>query len=91
MPTKSIVLDANILIRAVLGQKVGLLIAHYSQTIGFYVAELNYNEALHYLEHLTQARGIRREIWTAALEACMTAIQIIPTAECDLVRERAFF
>ena len=51
-----IVLDANILIRAVLGQRVSQLLAQYSrQGIRFYAPETAYAEAEEYLPSLYRA------------------------------------
>jgi hypothetical protein len=47
MQHKRLVLDANILIRAVLGRRVRQLIADGCQDVAFYVAEANYDEAEH--------------------------------------------
>jgi predicted nucleic acid-binding protein len=53
-----IVLDANILIRAVLGQRVGQLLDHYSQQgIRFYAPETAYAEAEEYLPTLLRKKG----------------------------------
>jgi len=53
-----IVLDANILIRAVLGQRVGQLLDQYSQQgIRFYAPETAYAEAEEYLPTLLRKKG----------------------------------
>ena len=53
-----IVLDANILIRAVLGQRVGQLLDQYSQQgIRFYPPETAYGEAEEYLPTLLRKKG----------------------------------
>ena len=57
MQHKRLVIDANILIRAVFGQRVRELIATASNHVAFYVAELNFEEAYHYLEQLAPAIG----------------------------------
>ena len=50
-------LDANILIRAVLGQRVGQLLDQYSQQgIRFYAPETAYAEAEEYLPTLLRKR-----------------------------------
>ena len=58
MPRRRLVVDANILIRAVLGRRVHLLIADACDRVSFYVAEANDDEAKHYLAELAPARGI---------------------------------
>ena len=52
-----IVLDANILIRAVLGQRVGQLLDHSQQGIRFYAPETAYAEAEEYLPTLLRKKG----------------------------------
>jgi len=46
---KSLVLDANILIRAVLGKKVNSLILEYSNKVAFYTPDLCFQDAEKYL------------------------------------------
>ena len=81
MQHKRLVIDANILIRAVLGQRVRLLIAAACDRVAFYVAEPNYDEAEHYLAQLAPARGIAEPVWRAALDSIMAAIQVIAQEE----------
>ncbi|WP_436395900.1 PIN domain-containing protein [Acidithiobacillus ferriphilus] len=77
MPRRRLVVDANILIRAVLGRRVRLLIADACDRVSFYVAEANYDEATHYLAELTPARGISEVVWRDALDTLMVAVQLI--------------
>lgn len=81
MQHKRLVVDANILIRAVLGQRVRRLIDEGCDEVAFYVAEANYDEAVHYLAELAPARGISDEVWQAALNSVMAAIQIVAQDE----------
>ena len=81
MPSKRIVIDANILVRAVLGIRVRELIERYCGSVGFYVAEANVEEAVQYLGALTAKRGMQEDAWRESLTAVMTAVQIIPQAE----------
>ena len=46
MQDRRIVIDANILIRAMLGVRVRELIERYCETTAFYVAEVNVEEAV---------------------------------------------
>ena len=50
MQHRRLVIDANIPIRAVFGQRVRSLIAQYCDRVAFYMAEANYREAVAYLE-----------------------------------------
>jgi hypothetical protein len=57
MPGKALVLDANILIRAVLGKRVRNVIEAYCDDISFFVPEAAYAEAEEYLPNLIGKRG----------------------------------
>ena len=46
---KRLVIDTNILIWAVFGQRVRELIADSSERVAFYMAEANFEEACHYI------------------------------------------
>ncbi len=81
MQSRRLVLDANILIRAVLGQRVRELISRYCDSVAFYVAEANYNEAQRYLAELAPARGLPNYVWKRALDTIMTAVQIVGPEE----------
>lgn len=72
MQHKRLVVDANILIRGVFGQRVRELIADSSGQIAFYVAEANYLEARHYLAELAPRRGIAEPVWLGALDTLMS-------------------
>jgi len=45
MPGKALVLDANILIRAVLGQRVRRVLESHADAIAFFIPETAYAEA----------------------------------------------
>ena len=57
MSHKAIVLDANILIRAVLGQRVRELIAVHAATVHFFAPDVAYHDARKYLPALLEKRG----------------------------------
>ena len=56
MQHKRLVIDANILIRAVLGSRVRHLIEYYCESVAFYMAEANANEA----DFISQRTGSKR-------------------------------
>jgi len=66
---KRIVLDANILIRAVLGTKARLLIEKYSADVQFFTTEVCYQEAAKHLPPLFEKRNLKAEDAIAVLEA----------------------
>jgi predicted nucleic acid-binding protein len=86
---KRIIVDANILVRAVLGVRARELIQCYCESTAFYVAELNLEEALEYLAELAPKRGIRADVWQESLASVMTAIQIIPQVELAAAESEA--
>ncbi|HTP33981.1 MAG TPA: PIN domain-containing protein [Candidatus Acidoferrales bacterium] len=57
MPSKALVLDANILIRAVLGQRVRRILESHADVISFFIPETAYAEAEEHLATLVVKRG----------------------------------
>lgn len=57
MPGRALVLDANILIRAVLGRRVRRILEAHADTISFFVPETAYAEAEEHLAALVVKRG----------------------------------
>src|SRR5262245_30432829 len=57
MPSKALVLDANILIRAVLGQRVRRILESHADAISFFIPETAYAEAEEHLAALVVKRG----------------------------------
>ena len=57
MPGKALVVDANILVRAVLGKRVRELIETHCDAVSFFVSEAAYAEAEHHLPLLVARRG----------------------------------
>jgi hypothetical protein len=57
MPGKALVVDANILVRAVLGRRVREIIETYAEQASFFVPEVAYSEAEEHLPALVIKRG----------------------------------
>ena len=57
MPGKALVIDANILVRAVLGRRVREIIETYAEQASFFVPEVAYAEAEEHLPALVTRRG----------------------------------
>ena len=57
MPNRALVVDANILVRAVLGRRVRELIETYAVEVSFFVPESAYAEAEEHLAALVIKRG----------------------------------
>ncbi len=58
MSNAAIVLDANMLIRAVLGQRVRELIAAHAAAVQFFAPDVAYADARKYLPALLEKRGV---------------------------------
>ena len=64
MTQRSIVLDANILIRAVLGERVRQLITDHAAEVQFFAPDTAYAEAREHLPALLEsAAGVARRRW----------------------------
>jgi len=61
MSKKAIVLDANILIRAVLGRRVRELIVDSADVVQFFAPDVAYADARKYLPSLLKKRGVKSE------------------------------
>ena len=69
MSNKAIILDANILIRAVLGKRVRELIVSSAETVQFFAPEVAYADARKYLPALLEKRGANSESAMTVLDA----------------------
>jgi predicted nucleic acid-binding protein len=81
MSNKAIVLDANILIRAVLGTRVRELILENAATVKFFSPDVAYADARKYLPALLEKRGVQS---AAALAVLDTLESIVQPLEFDL-------
>ena len=80
MVPKRIVVDANILIRAVLGRRVRQLLESHCEEVDFYAAEANVDEAAFYLaEVLAKKHHLRDNAWRPVWESVMSIVHVIPT------------
>ncbi|SMF95278.1 PIN domain-containing protein [Methylomagnum ishizawai] len=90
MPDKFLVIDANILIRAVLGNRVRWLINHYGDSVAFYIAEANLKEAGFYLSHsLAQKRNLDEADWRSVFDGVLNTVQIVPDSSLAGFEDRA--
>ena len=69
MSDRAIVLDANILIRAVLGKRVRELIVDNADRVQFFSPDVAYADARKYLPALLKKRGVNSESAMAVLDA----------------------
>jgi predicted nucleic acid-binding protein len=75
---KTLVLDANILIRAVLGMRVRRLLETFSESVDFLVPEAALAEAEEHLEALVAKRGGDPRLALASLGAVIALTTVVP-------------
>ena len=75
MSKKSIVLDANILIRAVLGKRVRELTAENAETVQFFAPDVAYVDARKYLPALLEKRGVNSKSAMTVLDALESIVR----------------
>jgi predicted nucleic acid-binding protein len=76
---KRIVLDANILIRGILGERVPQLLAQYSDQVQFFTAAVCYQDVRKHLPTILEKRGLPLEPFLAAVDALESVV--IPLEE----------
>lgn len=64
---RGIVLDTNILLRAILGSRVRTLLKKYEDRVRFYTPDLCFQEAEKYLPVMSRRRAIEPELGPSAL------------------------
>lgn len=77
MIQKAIVLDANILIRAVLGKRVRELLFENAATVQFFAPDVAYADARKYLPALLEKRGVNSAAAMAVLDSLESIIRPI--------------
>jgi len=75
MSSKAIVLDANILIRAVLGKRVREIIVGHADAVQFFAPDVAYADARKYLPTLLEKRGVDRESALLVLDALESLVR----------------
>ena len=74
-PGKGLVLDANILIRAVLGKRVRSILEKYEDSAEFYTPDVCFEEAREHLPAILESRGIERHSGLAVLREIELLVQ----------------
>lgn len=72
-----LVLDANILIRAVLGNKVRELLITYNDSVDFFTPDICMEDAEKYLPIVLEKRGIPQEPALAVLASLKPLLQVV--------------
>jgi predicted nucleic acid-binding protein len=78
MPGRALVLDANILVRAVLGNRVRQIIEIHTDTVSFFVPEAAYHDAEEHVPKLVARRGGDPQKALVFLQALVAAVELIP-------------
>lgn len=92
MPARPIILDANILIRCVLGEKVPNLLAAHAARIDFLAPDTAFEEACKHLPTILRARGDDGTGMVAALDeldAVTAIVTPVPASSYEPLRARA--
>jgi len=77
MPSRALVVDANILVRAVLGMRVRQVLETYAEEVSFFVPQPAYAEAEEHLTALVVKRGGDAEIALAYLRSMGRLVELI--------------
>ncbi len=89
MSRRAIVLDANILIRAVLGLRVRQLVIDHAADISFFAPDTAYAEARKHLPALLRKRGVDGAAGLAALDALAAVVRPIGAEMYQGLRSQA--
>lgn len=92
MQARPIVLDANILIRSVLGEKVTALLTAHAASIDFLAPDTAFDEARQHLPTILRARGDDGTGAAAALQkldAVMAFVTPVPASSYGSLRQQA--
>jgi predicted nucleic acid-binding protein len=92
MPSKSIVLDANIVIRAILGERVRNLIIQHHQVVNFFVPDVCLMDTRKYIPQVFQKRKLPSEPAIELLEKLETILNVVNpeiySQYCNEAKER---
>ena len=89
MSKKTLVLDANILIRAVLGPRVRKLLMENAEAIKFFAPDSAYDEARKYLPALLQKRDLASKPAMAVLDLHVTLVEPMELELYENLKEAA--
>jgi predicted nucleic acid-binding protein len=89
MTGKAIVLDANILIRAVIGKRVRELILEHVTTVKFFAPDVAYADARKYLPALLKKRGVDASAAMLVLDRLEGVVQSIDAELYEGLQQQA--
>jgi predicted nucleic acid-binding protein len=88
-PRKSIVLDANILVRAVFGQRVRSLLQAYEEDVAFYCPEVCFDDARRHVPMIAASRGVDATENLRMLEGLALLVESIDSTLYEAHEEQA--
>jgi len=86
---RRIVIDANILVRAVLGVRVRELILAYGREISFFTPVFAFDEAYRHLPALAVKRGMDPQVFLDALGALRVLVDEVTPEVTDALKDAA--
>jgi predicted nucleic acid-binding protein len=89
MSKKTLVLDANILIRAVLGTRVRSLLMDHAESVKFFAPDSAYAEAKKYLPALLQKQGVANKPAMTVLDMLVTLVEPMELELYESLKEPA--
>ncbi len=89
MTSRRIVLDANILVRAVLGTRVRVLIEQYGRNVAFFAPELAFDEAARHLPTIAAKRGVDPAPLLESLDRLRVVVDEVPADVTDPLERAA--
>lgn len=89
MSGKAVVLDANILIRAVLGKRVRELIFDHAAAIRFFAPDVAYADARKYLPALLNKRGVDADAASLVLDRLEVIVRSIDVELYEGMQQQA--
>lgn len=89
MSSKAIVIDANILIRAVFGRRVLELIVEYAADVDVVAPDVAYADARKYLPQLLKKRGLSADAAMTMLDRLETVVNVMGCEDYVAMKERA--
>jgi len=78
-----LLLDANILMRAVLGKQARALLAKYGERIEFVAPDVAFDEARRHLPRVIESRGLQEEPFLAYLDSFANVVRIVEFETCS--------
>jgi predicted nucleic acid-binding protein len=82
--SKGLVLDANILLRAVFGTRVRAILQTYEDTASFFSPDVCFRDAREYIPEVASRRGIEASVSFAVLDALSSVVESV---DCSLYED----